>query len=65
MQLLHTSPTNKSQAAKDAALEASTVIAQAGADPTFAKLTANAVDQEQISKFVMPQALTVQLKATR
>ncbi|WP_298673195.1 conjugal transfer protein TraG N-terminal domain-containing protein [uncultured Sphingomonas sp.] len=32
----------------DAALKASTVIAQASADPTFAKLTANAFDQEQM-----------------
>ena len=31
---------------KDAALKASGVIAQASADPTFAKLTANAFDQE-------------------
>lgn len=31
---------------EDAALKASTVIAQASADPTFAKLTANAFDQE-------------------
>ena len=34
--------------AKDAALKASTVIAQASADPTFAKLSANAFDQEQM-----------------
>ncbi|MDE8654473.1 conjugal transfer protein TraG N-terminal domain-containing protein [Novosphingobium album (ex Liu et al. 2023)] len=34
--------------AKDAALKASTVIAQAAVDPTFAKLTANAFDQEQM-----------------
>jgi len=33
---------------KDAALKASTVIGQASADPTFAKLTANAFDQEQM-----------------
>ncbi|PTR12616.1 MULTISPECIES: conjugal transfer protein TraG N-terminal domain-containing protein [unclassified Novosphingobium] len=33
---------------KDAALKASTVIAQASADPTFAKLSANAFDQEQM-----------------
>jgi len=32
----------------DAALKASGVIAQASADPTFAKLTANAYDQEQM-----------------
>jgi conjugal transfer mating pair stabilization protein TraG len=32
----------------DAALKASTVIAQASADPTFAKLSANAFDQEQM-----------------
>lgn len=31
---------------KDAALKASSVIAQASADPTFAKLSANAFDQE-------------------
>src|SRR3546814_7693886 len=31
---------------KDAALKASTVIAQASADPTFAKLIANTYDQE-------------------
>jgi conjugal transfer mating pair stabilization protein TraG len=34
--------------AKDAALKASSVIAQASADPTFAKLSANAFDQEQM-----------------
>jgi conjugal transfer mating pair stabilization protein TraG len=34
--------------AKDAALKASTVIAEAVADPTFAKLSANAFDQEQM-----------------
>ena len=34
--------------AKDAALKASTLIAQAGADPIFAKLTANAFSQEQM-----------------
>jgi len=34
--------------AKDAALKASTVIAQASADPTLAKLSANAFDQEQM-----------------
>jgi conjugal transfer mating pair stabilization protein TraG len=33
---------------KDAALKASTVIAQASADPTFAKLIANTFDQEQM-----------------
>lgn len=33
---------------KDAALKASGVIAQASADPTFAKLTANAFDQESM-----------------
>lgn len=33
---------------KDAALKASTVIGQASADPTFAKLSANAFDQEQM-----------------
>ncbi len=34
--------------AKDAALKASTLIGQAAADPTFAKLSANAFDQEQM-----------------
>jgi len=34
--------------AKDAALKASTLIGQASADPTFAKLIANAFDQEQM-----------------
>lgn len=34
--------------AKDAALKASTVIGQASADPTFAKLIANTFDQEQM-----------------
>ncbi|MDR6709275.1 conjugal transfer mating pair stabilization protein TraG [Novosphingobium sp. 1748] len=34
--------------ARDAALKASTVIAQASADTTFAKLTANAFDQEHM-----------------
>jgi conjugal transfer mating pair stabilization protein TraG len=34
--------------AKDAALKASTVIGQASGDPTFAKLIANAFDQEQM-----------------
>jgi conjugal transfer mating pair stabilization protein TraG len=34
--------------ARDAALKASSVIAQASADPTFAKLSANAFDQEQM-----------------
>ncbi|NKJ02376.1 conjugal transfer protein TraG N-terminal domain-containing protein [Novosphingobium sp. SG707] len=34
--------------ARDANLKASTVIAQASADTTFAKLTANAFDQEQM-----------------
>lgn len=34
--------------AKDAVLKASTVIGQAAADPTFAKLSANAFDQEQM-----------------
>ncbi|NOW48391.1 conjugal transfer mating pair stabilization protein TraG [Novosphingobium sp. SG751A] len=34
--------------ARDASLKASTVIAQASADTTFAKLTANAFDQEQM-----------------
>jgi len=33
---------------KDAALKASTVIGQAAADPTFAKLIANTFDQEQM-----------------
>jgi conjugal transfer mating pair stabilization protein TraG len=33
---------------QDAALKASTVIAQASADPTFGKLIANAFDQEQM-----------------
>ncbi|MBO9379513.1 conjugal transfer protein TraG [Sphingomonas histidinilytica] len=33
---------------KDAALKASTVIGQASADPTFAKLIANAFEQEQM-----------------
>ena len=33
---------------KDAALKASTVIAQASADPTFAKLIANSYEQEQM-----------------
>jgi conjugal transfer mating pair stabilization protein TraG len=33
---------------KDAALKASSVIAQASADPTFAKLSASAFDQEQM-----------------
>ncbi|KAJ8137473.1 hypothetical protein OY671_009314, partial [Metschnikowia pulcherrima] len=36
--------------AKDAALKASTVIGQASADPTFAKLIANTFDQEQMSR---------------
>ncbi|MBJ7498171.1 MAG: conjugal transfer protein TraG N-terminal domain-containing protein [Sphingopyxis sp.] len=35
-------------AGKDAELKASTVIAQASADPTFAKLIANTFDQEQM-----------------
>ncbi|MBL9065578.1 MAG: conjugal transfer protein TraG N-terminal domain-containing protein [Sphingopyxis sp.] len=35
-------------AGKDAELKASTVIAQASADPTFAKLIANSFDQEQM-----------------
>lgn len=35
-------------APKDAALKASTLIGQASADPTFAKLSANAFDQEQM-----------------
>lgn len=34
--------------AKDAALKASTLISQASADPTFAKVIANAFDQEQM-----------------
>jgi conjugal transfer mating pair stabilization protein TraG len=34
--------------AKDAALKASTVISQASADPTFAKLIANTYEQEQM-----------------
>ncbi|UXC92999.1 MULTISPECIES: conjugal transfer protein TraG N-terminal domain-containing protein [Sphingobium] len=34
--------------ARDAALKASTLIGQASADPTFAKITANAFDQEQM-----------------
>lgn len=34
--------------AQDAALKASTVIAQASADPAFGKLSANAFDQEQM-----------------
>lgn len=34
--------------AKDAALKASSVIAQAAADPTFAKLSTNAFDQDQM-----------------
>src|SRR5690606_14644480 len=33
---------------KDADLKASTVIAQASADPTFAKLIANSYEQEQM-----------------
>ena len=44
--------------AKDAALKASTVIAQAGADPTFAKITANAFDQEQMLRNDLTAAQT-------
>ena len=43
---------------KDAALKASTVIAQAGADPTFAKITANAFDQEQMLRNDLTAAQT-------
>jgi len=40
--------TRSGYAPKDASLKASTLIAQASADPTFAKLTANAFSQEQM-----------------
>jgi conjugal transfer mating pair stabilization protein TraG len=44
--------------AKDAALKASTLIGQASADPTFAKITANAFDQEQMLRNDLTAAQT-------
>src|SRR3546814_10454228 len=49
----------------DAQLKASGVIGEAQADPTFAKLTANAFDQEQMFRNDLTSAQIQDRKSTR